>query len=206
MARSKSSHRWLREHFDDEYVKKAQRDGYRSRAVYKLEEIQAKDRIIKPGMSIVDLGAAPGGGSQYALGLIGRKGVVVAMDILPMEPLPGVTFVQGDFREEDVLTELLAVLEEREIDLVMSDIAPNISGMEAVDQPRAMYLAELAVDFADRVLRPGGDLLVKLFQGEGFDVLLKDLKQRYEKVIVRKPKASRPRSREVYALARGRKI
>ena len=206
MARSKSSHRWLREHFDDEYVKKAQRDGYRSRAVYKLEEIQAKDRIIKPGMSIVDLGAAPGGWSQYALGLIGRKGVVVAMDILPMEPLPGVTFVEGDFREEDVLNELLAVLEEREIDLVMSDIAPNISGMEAVDQPRAMYLAELAVDFADRVLRPGGDLLVKLFQGEGFDVLLKDLKQRYEKVIVRKPKASRPRSREVYVLARGRKI
>jgi 23S rRNA (uridine2552-2'-O)-methyltransferase len=206
MARSKSSHRWLREHFDDEYVKKAQRDGYRSRAVYKLEEIQAKDRIIKPGMSIVDLGAAPGGWSQYALGLIGRKGVVVAMDILPMEPLPGVTFVEGDFREENVLNELLAVLEEREIDLVMSDIAPNISGMEAVDQPRAMYLAELAVDFADRVLRPGGDLLVKLFQGEGFDVLLKDLKQRYEKVIVRKPKASRPRSREVYALARGRKI
>ena len=206
MARSKSSHRWLREHFDDEYVKKAQRDGYRSRAVYKLEEIQAKDRIIKPGMSIVDLGAAPGGWSQYALGLIGRKGVVVAMDILPMEPLPGVTFVEGDFREEDVLNELLAVLEEREIDLVMSDIAPNISGMEAVDQPRAMYLAELAVDFADRVLRPGGDLLVKLFQGEGFDVLLKDLKQRYDKVIVRKPKASRPRSREVYVLARGRKI
>lgn len=206
MARSKSSHRWLREHFDDEYVKKAQRDGYRSRAVYKLEEIQAKDRIIKPGMSIVDLGAAPGGWSQYALGLIGRKGVVVAMDILPMEPLPGVMFVEGDFREEDVLNELLAVLEEREIDLVMSDIAPNISGMEAVDQPRAMYLAELAVDFADRVLRPGGDLLVKLFQGEGFDVLLKDLKQRYDKVIVRKPKASRPRSREVYVLARGRKI
>jgi len=206
MARSKSSHRWLREHFDDEYVKKAQRDGYRSRAVYKLEEIQDKDRIIKPGMSIVDLGAAPGGWSQYALGLIGRKGVVVAMDILPMEPLPGVTFVEGDFREEDVLNELLAVLEKREIDLVMSDIAPNISGMEAVDQPRAMYLAELAVDFADRVLRPGGDLLVKLFQGEGFDVLLKDLKQRYDKVIVRKPKASRPRSREVYVLARGRKI
>jgi 23S rRNA (uridine2552-2'-O)-methyltransferase len=206
MARSKSSHRWLREHFDDEYVKKAQRDGYRSRAVYKLEEIQARDRIIKPGMSIVDLGAAPGGWSQYALGLIGPKGVVAAMDILPMEPLPGVTFVEGDFREEDVLNELLSVLGEREIDLVMSDIAPNISGMDAVDQPRAMYLAELVVDFADRVLRPGGDLLVKLFQGEGFDVLLKDLKQRYDKVIMRKPKASRPRSREVYALARGRKI
>ena len=206
MARSKSSHRWLKEHFDDEYVKRSQRDGYRSRAVYKLEEIQARDRIIKPGMSIVDLGAAPGGWSQYALGLIGAKGMVVAMDILPMEPLPGVSFVQGDFREDEVLNKLLAVLDNREIDLVMSDIAPNISGMEAVDQPRAMYLAELAVDFADRVLRPGGDLLVKLFQGEGFEPLLKDLRQRYDKVIMRKPKASRPRSREVYALARGRKV
>jgi len=206
MARSKSSHRWLREHFDDEFVKQSQRDGYRSRAVYKLQEIQERDRIIRPGMSIVDLGAAPGGWSQYALGQIGKNGAVVAMDILPMEPLPGVAFVQGDFREDEVLDELLAVLDGREIDLVMSDIAPNISGMEAVDQPRAMYLAELAVDFADRVLRPGGDLLVKVFQGEGFDELLKDLKQRYDKVIMRKPKASRPRSREVYALARGRKI
>ena len=206
MARSKSSHRWLKEHFDDEFVKKSQRDGYRSRAVYKLEEIQERDRIIKPGMAVVDLGAAPGGWSQYALGLIGRKGTVVAMDILPMEPLPGVSFVQGDFREEEVLNQLLDVLGNREIDLVLSDIAPNISGMDAVDQPRAMYLAELAVDFADRVLRPGGDLLVKLFQGEGFDALLKDLRQRYDRVIMRKPKASRPRSREVYALARGRKV
>ncbi|VAW73531.1 23S rRNA (uridine(2552)-2'-O)-methyltransferase, partial [hydrothermal vent metagenome] len=204
--RSKSSHRWLREHFDDEYVKKAQREGYRSRAVYKLDEIQAKDRILKPGMSLVDLGAAPGGWSQYALELIGRKGVVVAVDILPMKPLPGVVFVEGDFREQSVLDELLVLLEGRKIDLVMSDIAPNISGMDAVDQPRAMYLAELTVDFADRVLRPGGDLLVKLFQGEGFDALLKELKKHYNQVFMRKPKASRPRSREVYALARGRKI
>jgi len=206
MARSKSSHRWLKEHFDDEFVKRAQREGYRSRAVFKLEEIQRKDHILKPGMSVVDLGAAPGGWSQYALGLVGRKGRVVAMDILPMEPLPGVEFVQGDFREEAVLEVLLNRLNGREIDLVMSDIAPNITGVDAVDQPRAMYLAELAVDFADRVLRPGGDLLVKLFQGEGFDPLLRDLRARYDKVVMRKPRASRPRSREVYALARGRKI
>jgi 23S rRNA (uridine2552-2'-O)-methyltransferase len=206
MARSKSSHRWLKEHFDDEYVKRAQREGWRSRAVFKLEEIQEKDRILKPGMTVVDLGAAPGGWSQYALGLVGRKGVIVATDILPMEPLPGVEFVQGDFCEDSVLDELLNRLKGREIDLVMSDIAPNISGVQAVDLPRAMYLAELAVDFADRVVRPGGDLLVKLFQGEGFDVLLQDLRSRYDKVLMRKPKASRPRSREVYALARGRKV
>lgn len=196
----------MKEHFDDEFVKRAQREGYRSRAVFKLEEIQRKDHILKPGMSVVDLGAAPGGWSQYALGLVGRKGRIVAMDILAMEPLPGVEFVQGDFREEAVLEALLNRLNGREIDLVMSDIAPNITGVDAVDQPRAIYLAELAVDFADRVLRPGGDLLVKLFQGEGFDPLLKDLRARYNKVVMRKPRASRPRSREVYALARGRKI
>ncbi len=206
MARSKSSHRWLKEHFDDAYVKQAQREGYRSRAVYKLDEIQQKDRIIKPGMAVVDLGAAPGGWSQYAAGLVGRKGKVVAMDILAMEPLPGVIFVQGDFREDAALEQLLAVLDGQEIDLVLSDIAPNISGMDAVDQPRAMYLAELAVDFAAQVLRPGGDLVIKLFQGEGFDELLRGLRGQYEKVVIRKPKASRPRSREVYALARGRKV
>ena len=206
MARSKSSHRWLREHFDDEYVKKAQREGYRSRAVYKLDEIQQKDRLIKPGMAMVDLGAAPGSWSQYASGLLGSKGRVVAMDILPMEPLPGVTFVQGDFREDDVLEQLLQALQGQEIDLVMSDIAPNISGMEAVDQPRSMYLAELAVDFSERVVRPGGELLIKVFQGEGFDELVRSLRSHYQKVAIRKPKASRPRSREVYALARGRKV
>ena len=206
MAKSKSSHRWLKEHFKDEYVKRAQRDGYRSRAVYKLDEIQQRDRLIKPGMTLVDLGAAPGGWSQYALGLVGRKGRIIAMDILPMDPLPGVDFLQGDFREDDVLESLLKMLDGREIDLVMSDIAPNISGVEAVDLPRSMYLVELAVDFADQVLKPGGDLLVKVFQGEGFDELVKDLRRRYNKVIIRKPKASRPRSREVYALARGRKV
>jgi len=206
MARSKSSYRWLREHFDDEYVKKAQRQGYRSRAVYKLDEIQQKDRIIKPGMAIVDLGAAPGSWSQYASGLLGAKDRVVAMDILPMEPLAGVTFVQGDFREDDVLDKLLQALEGKEVDLVMSDMAPNISGMDAVDQPRSMYLTELAVDFAERVVRPGGGLLIKVFQGEGFDELLRGLRSNYNKVVIRKPRASRPRSREVYALARGRKV
>jgi 23S rRNA (uridine2552-2'-O)-methyltransferase len=206
MARSKSSRRWLKEHFEDEFVKRAQREGYRSRAVFKLDEIQHKDHILRPGMAVVDLGAAPGGWSQYAVARTGRNGSVVAMDILPVEPLPGVEFVQGDFRDDAVLERLLELLHGREVDLVMSDIAPNISGMDAVDQPRAMYLAELAVDFADRVLRPGGDLLVKLFQGEGFDALLKDLRGRYDKVVMRKPRASRARSREVYALARGRKV
>ncbi len=206
MSRSKSSNRWLREHFNDEYVKRAQRDGYRSRAVYKLDEIQQRDRLIKPGMTIVDLGAAPGGWSQYALPLIGRKGKIMAMDILPMEPLPGVDFLQGDFREDGVLESLMKMLDGREVDLVMSDIAPNISGVEAVDLPRSMYLVELAVDFADRVLKPGGDLLVKVFQGEGFDELVRDLRRHYTKVLIRKPRASRPRSREVYALARGRKV
>lgn len=206
MARTKSSRRWLKEHFDDEFVKRAQREGFRSRAVYKLDEIQQRDHIIRPGMTIVDLGAAPGGWSQYALGLVGRKGRIVAMDILPMDPLPGVEFVQGDFHDEAVLEQLLQAVQGQEIDLVMSDIAPNITGVDVVDQPRAMYLAELAVDFADKVLRPGGDLLVKLFQGEGFDALVRDLRGRYDKVVIRKPKASRSRSREVYALARGRKV
>ena len=206
MSRSKSSNRWLREHFNDEYVKRAQREGYRSRAVYKLDEIQQRDRIIRPGMTLVDLGAAPGGWSQYALPLVGRKGKIVAMDLLPMDPLPSVDFLEGDFREDDVLESLIKMLDGREIDLVMSDIAPNMSGAEAVDIPRTMYLVELAVDFADRVLNPGGDLLVKVFQGEGFDELVRDLRKRYNKVLIRKPKASRPRSREVYALARGRKV
>ena len=206
MARSKSSRRWLREHFEDEYVKRAQREGYRSRAVYKLEEIQQKDRVIKPGMTVVDLGAAPGSWSQFASSLVGREGKVVATDILPLDPLPGVSFVQGDFREDEVLEQLLQILEGRSVDLVMSDMAPNISGMDAVDQPRAMYLAELAVEFAQRVLRPGGALLIKIFQGEGFDALLKDLRSQYEKVVIRKPRSSRARSREVYALARERKI
>lgn len=202
MARSKSSHRWLRSHFDDEFVKRAQREGFRSRAVYKLDEIQHKDRILKPGMTIVDLGAAPGGWSQYAARVLRGQGRIIAMDILPMEPLDGVEYLQGDFREDEVLEALMEKIDDRAIDLVMSDMAPNISGMEAVDQPRSMYLAELAVDFAAQVLREGGDLLFKAFQGEGFDDLVRLLRGQYRQVRIRKPKASRPRSREVYVLAR----
>lgn len=206
MARSKSSRRWLQEHFADEYVKKAQREGYRSRAVYKLEEIQQKDRLIRPGMTIVDLGAAPGGWSQYATRLLDGRGRIIATDILPMDSLPDVDFIQGDFRDEAVFEALLAAIGDQPVNLVMSDIAPNISGVEAVDQPSSMYLAELAVDLAGRVLAPGGDLLFKAFQGEGFDALVKELRGRFTKLVIRKPKASRPRSREVYVLARGYKL
>jgi 23S rRNA (uridine2552-2'-O)-methyltransferase len=204
MGKSKSSHRWLKAHFDDEYVKRAQREGFRSRAVYKLEEIQQKDRILHPGMTVVDLGAAPGGWSQYAGQLLKGQGHIIALDILPMDVLPGVEFIQGDFREETVFDSLMEILGNTGVGLVMSDMAPNISGMEAVDQPRGMYLAELAVDFAARTLEKGGDLLFKVFQGEGFDALVKDLRTQYRKVLIRKPKASRPRSREVYIMAKGR--
>lgn len=205
MGRSKSSHNWLRSHFDDEYVKRAQREGFRSRAVYKLDEIQQKDRILRPGMTVVDLGAAPGGWSQYAGRLLAGKARLVALDILPMEPLSGVEFIQGDFREDAVLDALLATLGGTHVNLVMSDMAPNISGMEAVDIPRSMYLVELAIDFADRVLAAQGSLLFKAFQGEGFDTVLADVRGKYDKVLIRKPKASRPRSREVYVLAQGRR-
>lgn len=204
MGRSKSSHQWLRKHFDDEYVKRAQREGYRSRAVYKLDEIQQKDHILRPGSVVVDLGAAPGGWSQYAAQVLKGKGRIIALDILPMDPLPGVEFLQGDFREDDVLNALNELLGDATVNLVMSDMAPNISGMDAVDQPRSMYLVELAADFAASVLGKGGDLLFKGFQGEGFDSLLKDLRGQYRKILIRKPKASRPRSREVYVLAKGR--
>ncbi|RFA30565.1 23S rRNA (uridine(2552)-2'-O)-methyltransferase [Alkalilimnicola ehrlichii] len=206
MARSKSSHRWLREHFDDIYVKKAQEAGYRSRAVFKLEEIQARDRLIRPGMNVVDLGAAPGGWSQLAQQMVGKKGRVVALDILPMEPLSGVVCLQADFTEEAALTALNEALAGAEVDLVLSDMAPNITGQAAIDQPRAMYLAELALDFACQVLKPGGDFLVKVFQGEGFDAYLRTLRREFQQVVSRKPKASRPRSREVYLLARRRKL
>ncbi len=206
MARSKSSSRWLREHFDDEYVLRAQREGWRSRAVYKLEELDQKYRLLKPGMTVVDLGAAPGGWSQYAAKILGAKGQVFALDILPMEPLPGVEFIEGDFRDEAILAQLKDRFGERPIDLVMSDMAPNISGMGAVDQPRAMYLVELAVDFAREMLKPGGTFVCKVFQGEGFDALVQSLRQDFSKIVVRKPKASRPRSREVYLVASERKL
>lgn len=202
MARSKSSTRWLREHFTDEYVRRAQAEGYRSRAVYKLLEIQEKDRLLRPGAIVVDLGAAPGGWSQLAARLVGPRGAVIALDVLPVEPLVGVEFIQGDFRETAVLEGLLNVLNGRPVDLVISDMAPNITGIKAVDQPRGMCLAELALDFARQCLRPGGDFLVKAFQGEGIDPFLGELRAAFAAVLPRKPKASRARSAERYWLAR----
>jgi 23S rRNA (uridine2552-2'-O)-methyltransferase len=184
-------------------VKEAQKAGYRSRAVFKLLEIQDKDKILSPGRVVVDLGAAPGGWSQIAVPLVGKKGAVIALDILPMEPMAGVTLIQGDFTEQDVHEQLLATINGRGVDLVMSDMAPNISGLKAVDQPKAMYLAELALDLAKEVLKPGGDFLCKVFQGEGFDAYLSDTRGLFDKVLIRKPKSSRPKSREVYLLARG---
>jgi len=203
MARSKSSSRWLKEHFDDEYVQRSRREGYRSRAVYKLIEIQQKDRVLRPGITVIDLGAAPGGWSQYAAKSLGRGGRVIALDILAMEPLPDVEFIQGDFREDAVLHRLLQSLGDTGADLVLSDMAPNTSGMDAVDVPRAYHLAELALDLAAQVLRPEGGLLVKLFQGEGFESYHNTLKRHFGRVVMRKPKASRARSREIYALATG---
>ena len=205
MARSKSSKRWLNEHFDDEFVLRAQKEGYRSRAIYKLIEIQQKDHILKPGMTVIDLGAAPGGWTEYTVKQLGKQGRMIALDILPMEPVSGVEIIQGDFREDAVLQQLLDLMGGARADLVISDMAPNISGMEVVDIPRAYYLAELALDLARQVLKPGGGLLVKLFQGEGFDAYQKDLKQDFKRVVIRKPKASRARSREIYALATGYK-
>lgn len=202
MARSKSSTRWLREHFTDEYVRRAQAEGYRSRAVYKLLEIQEKDRFLRPGATVVDLGAAPGGWSQLAARLVGPRGVVIALDVLPIEPLAGVECIQGDFRETAVLEGLLNALNGRPVDLVISDMAPNTTGIKAVDQPRGMYLAELALDFARQCLRPGGDFLVKAFQGEGIDPFLGELRAAFAAVLPRKPKASRARSAERYWLAR----
>jgi len=206
MKKSKSSRQWLDRHFNDEYVKRAQRDGYRSRAAYKLMEIQQRDRLLKPGQTVVDLGAAPGGWSQMARQIVGAAGRVVALDILPMEPLPDVDFIEGDFREAGVLHALRDLLQDDVVDLVISDMAPNVSGVSAVDQPRSIYLCELALEFAREVLRPGGSLLVKVFQGEGFDQYYKELRSSFEKVVTRKPKASRPKSREVYLLAGNYKV
>jgi len=193
----------MQEHFQDEYVKLAQAQGYRSRAVFKLNEIQEKDHIIKPGMNIIDLGAAPGGWSQLARRLIGKKNKLIALDILPMDPIEGVDFIQGDFREQAVLDELFAVLDGAPVDLVMSDMAPNMSGNKSADQARSIYLGELALDTARAVLTKGGTFLVKLFHGEGFEVFHQEVQQSFAKVVIRKPKASRPRSNEVYILAKG---
>lgn len=203
--RSKTSKRWLKEHFDDKYVQQAQADGYRSRAAYKLLEIQEKDQLIRPGMTVVDLGAAPGGWTQVAAKLVGDHGFVLASDILAMDPVPGVTFVEGDFREDSVYQAIIDALDDRPVDLVISDMAPNMSGMKTVDQPRAMYLVELALDMVDQVLAPGGSFLVKVFQGEGFQEYRQALQQRFTTLLTRKPDASRARSKELYLLAQGYK-
>lgn len=203
MARSKTSQRWLKEHFDDPYVKMAQRDGYRSRASYKLLEIQEKDRILRPGMTVIDLGAAPGGWSQVTSRVIGDRGRLIASDILPMDSIADVTFVLGDFTEDEVFGQILQAVGDAPVDLVISDMAPNMSGVKVADQARAMFLCELALDLAMRVLAPGGDFLIKIFQGDGFDAYLKDVRQNFDKVQMRKPLSSRDRSREQYLLARG---
>ena len=205
-ARSKSSSRWLKEHFSDVYVKQAQAQGLRSRAAFKLEELLEDDLKIRPGMTIVDLGAAPGSWSQMAVRWLKGKGRVIATDILPMEQLEGVEFLQGDFTDELVLAKLEAMLDGHKVDLVLSDMAPNMSGMHGVDIPKSLYLAELAADFAQAWLKPGGTYLVKLFQGTGTDEHLKLLRGRYTKVNLRKPAASRSRSREIYAMATGKRV
>ena len=202
VKRSKSSARWLAEHASDEFVKRAQREGWRSRAVFKLAEIQHAERLLRPGMRCVDLGAAPGGWSQYAARIIGGASRIVATDILPMDAIAGVDFVQGDFRDDGVIEQVLRAIGASKVDLVLSDMAPNMSGIDAVDQPKSMHLAELAIEFADRVLAPGGDVLVKLFQGAGFDELIRDARRRFGRVATKKPKASRTRSPEIYLLAR----
>jgi 23S rRNA (uridine2552-2'-O)-methyltransferase len=189
------------EHVEDEFVRRARQEGWRSRAVYKLMEIQEKDRILKPGMTVVDLGAAPGAWSQYAVQLVGSRGRVIAVDLLPMDPLPGVEFIQGDFREQETLDALEATLGERPPGVVLSDMAPNISGLATVDQPRAMYLAELALALARARLAPGGTLVTKVFQGEGSDALVAEARRDFGSVRMRKPKASRGRSREFYLVA-----
>ncbi|MFM2322753.1 MAG: ribosomal large subunit methyltransferase [Pseudomonadota bacterium] len=201
MSRSKSSQRWLKQHFNDPYVKRAQKEGLRSRSAYKLLEIQEKSKLIRPGMTIVDLGAAPGGWSQLVAGIVGPKGKVYALDILPMDSLANVEFLQGDFREESVMQEFLHRVQSSPIDAVISDMAPNFSGMRSVDQPRAMYLAELALDFTQRVLRPKGCFIIKTFQGEGFEAFLKELRRLFTKVTIKKPSASRATSAEVYLVA-----
>jgi len=203
LARSKTSDRWLKEHFDDVWVKKSREDGYRSRASYKLIELDNKDRLFRPGQTVVDLGAAPGGWSQVAVERVGDDGTVVASDILEMSPIAGVAFVQGDFTEQSVLDELLDLLGERRADVVISDMAPNMSGMAAVDIPNAMGLVELALDMAQQVLKPGGVFLAKVFQGEGFDALLAEMRKSFGTVVSRKPDSSRARSREIYQVCKG---
>lgn len=203
MGLSKSSKKWLQEHFNDVYVKKAQAEGYRSRAIYKLKEIDEKERLFKHGMTVVDLGAAPGGWTQYVSEKLSGSGTIVALDILPMDSLAGVEFILGDFQEDLVLQKLINLVPERGVDVVLSDMSPNMSGNIAVDIPRATYLTELAFDFSSKMLKPGGVMLMKVFHGTGFDDLVKQVRQQFERVVIRKPLASRARSRETYLLAKG---
>lgn len=205
MATKSSSKRWLREHFTDPYVKQAQKEGYRSRAVYKLLEMNERYRLFKPGMTIIDLGAAPGGWSQIVVKMIKPGGRLIAMDLLPMDPIEGVEFLQGDFSDEAIVNQITSLLGDAKADWVISDMAPNMSGNESVDVPRAMYLSELALDFALETVKPNGGFLIKLFQGAGFDAYLTEVRRHFKSVAVRKPKASRDRSREVYLMARERK-
>ncbi len=206
MAKSKSSRRWLAEHFDDQYVKMSQQQGLRSRAAFKLTELDEKYHLLRKGMRVVDLGSAPGSWSQVVQRTLGDSGQIIALDILPMDPLENVIFIQGDFTEDEPLALLEAAMDGHNADLVLSDMAPNMSGMGAVDQPRAMYLAELALAFAEQWLEPGGSFVVKVFHGEGFDDFVKQCRSLFDKVQIRKPAASRPRSREVYVLGHRRKL
>lgn len=206
MGRSKSSTRWLHEHFADPFVRRAHVEGMRSRAAYKLEELLERDLVLRPGMVVVDLGAAPGGWSQVAQEWLKGRGRVIALDILAMDPLPGVEFIEGDFTDDAVLEQLTQLIGDVKVDLVLSDMAPNMSGVASVDQVRSTMLAELALEFAQSRLKKGGAFLVKLFQGEGFDAYLKQLRSGFDKLSLRKPKASRGRSREIYALATGFKL
>jgi len=203
MSRSKSSQKWLKEHHDDAYVLQARRDGYRSRAVYKLIEIQHRDQVLKPGQFILDLGAAPGGWSEYAARFVGNKGRVIAVDILPVEPIAGVEIIKGDFQERETLDQILDLIDRQPFDLVLSDMAPNISGIDTVDQPRSVYLAELAFELARDCLNENGYFVVKLFQGEGFEALTSAFRLAFKSVRYRKPKASRSRSPEIYAVCSG---
>lgn len=200
MKRRPTSKAWMNEHVNDEFVKRAQREGYRARAAYKLIEIDDKDQLIRPGMTIVDLGAAPGSWSQVTVQRLHGKGRVIALDLLEMTPIAGVTFIQGDFREQAVLTQLEQMLDGRMLDLVIADMAPNISGISVVDQAGAAYLTELALEFSLKWLKPGGNFLVKVFAGSGFDDIVRNMRAGFEKVASRKPKASRDRSSEVYLL------
>ena len=202
MGRSKSSRRWLDEHINDPYVKQAQKDGYRCRASYKLIELNDKDKLIRPGMLVMDLGSAPGGWSQVAANLVGHNGRVLATDILPMDSLANVDFIQGDFTEAAVVEQILAQLDGNRPDLIVSDMSPNISGIDSSDQASSIYLVELALDMARQVLKPKGNFVAKVFQGEGSDDFLRDLRTSFEKVMIRKPAASRPRSREIYMVAK----